>query len=142
MTKDWRYKYTYYMHKDLLPVTVHVGCSKNKATNCAFVTLGSNKAEVWFPEHAMGPEYVAHEALHLAEWAQKKLGNGKSIIKEILPKSCLSWNSTLADRKEEVRAHLLDRFVEQFYIQASEHDVLSIWRTYNKYPLVIEGKDA
>ena len=131
MKKSWNYTYVYHMHDNLLPVTVTVGFCKPDDTNDPSVLLWKDKAAAWFPEHAMGPEHVAHEALHLAEWAQKRLGSSLKLFQAIMPPRCWSWNGTLADRKEEMRARLIDGFVSRFYEEASERNVLMIWRMHN-----------
>lgn len=116
------------MHKQRLPVAVHVGLYKpgNGYEHTPVVVRWNTHAEAWFPPSAVNPRDVAHEGLHLAEWAQKRLGTSPEVMGEVVPWYCPSWNVSTTAVKEEMRARLLDGFVFQFFNEAQERGVVSI----------------
>ncbi len=122
------FTYVHHMHKDELPVRVHVGTSKPDGdySMTPVVVRWDSHAEVWFPAGAAEPRDIAHEAVHLAEWAQKRLGTSDEVMSEVVPWYCPSWKSSRASVKEEMRARLLDAFVSRFYAEALTRKAITI----------------
>lgn len=117
------------MHKKRLPVAVHVGLyapDKDGYEETPLVRRWTDHAEAWFPPSAVNPRDVAHEALHLAEWAQKRLSRDPDVMAQVVPWYCPSWRVSTAAVKEEMRARLLDGFVFRFFEEAQTRGVVSI----------------
>ncbi|MGY0505618.1 hypothetical protein [Luteimonas sp. e5] len=79
---------------------------------------------VWFPPNAWYPRIVAHEAVHVAVWAMKLLGNKLEAFEGIVPPWCESWNMKGPKRRahirEEAMARIIDNFVNDFYVKAAK----------------------
>lgn len=125
------------MHKKRLPVAVHVGLykpGKDGYEETPLVTRWTDHAEAWFPPNAVNPRDVAHEALHLAEWAQKYLVRDPEAMGQVVPWYCPSWRVSMSAVKEEMRARLLDGFVFRFFNEAQERGVVSITSLFDPAP--------
>ena len=127
-TRSPKYTYLHHMHKDQLPVLVHVGTREPSGEHgeAPVVLRWDSRAEVWFPPGSVQPRDVAHEGLHLAEWAQKRLGTSDDLLSEVVPWFCPSWRRSKAAVKEEMRARLLDAFVSSFYAEAAARKVITM----------------
>lgn len=115
------YSYVHFVNDGTLPVTVHVGRSKRGWPASWPVTTPwtgkSPRATVWFPHGITRPHIVAHEAVHIAQWARKVIGNRSRDYKGIVPPYCPSWTVSVHEVREEAFARIVDQFLERFEIE-------------------------
>jgi hypothetical protein len=130
--KKLPYSYIHYMHGKDLPVTVNVGIAKSNDEAWPMIISWDDHAEAWFPREDLTPASIAHEGLHLAEWAQRRLGKGEAVLREIVPSHCPSWQAGIARVREEMRARLLCRFVQHFYLHAETQDLMRLAASRSK----------
>ncbi|MDO5505125.1 MAG: hypothetical protein Q4F49_02365 [Pseudoxanthomonas suwonensis] len=82
------------------------------------------RGTVWFPHGTTGPHIVAHEAVHVAQWAMQLLGDDPANYRGIVPGYCPSWKSGGDEVLAEAFARIVDQFVERFELERARRGYL------------------